>query len=148
MQIPTAKHPKAPLLNSLGYIECPIEEVRKNLVTDETTSQGGIPAGFFPILWCIPDRLGWCCPPPRECPDPTGEDLVATPPCFRSVSRRTSHQRWREKMGIGVLDKDMRIFQFDDPGSRYCMTGEFRIILASPSTTRGGPEDEGGEHSL
>ena len=64
------------------------------------------------------------------------DPLAAFSGCFRSVSRCTSHQRWREKRGIGVWDKDMRIFRFDDPGSGYCTTGGFRMIPASPSTTR------------
>jgi len=62
--------------------------------------------------------------------------LAALSGCFRSVSRRTSHQRWREKRGIGVLDNGEGSIRFDDPNSGYCTTGGFLMIPASPSTTR------------
>jgi len=64
------------------------------------------------------------------------DPLAALSDCFRSVSRRTSRQRWREKRGIGALDNGEESIRLDDPCSGYCTTGGFLMIPASPSTTR------------
>jgi hypothetical protein len=62
--------------------------------------------------------------------------LAALSDCFRSVSRCTSRQRWREKRGIGILDIGEGSSRFNDPCSGYFTTGGFLMIPASPSTTR------------